>query len=124
VSRVASASADEAPARRRPGVDLAGLWQLLRARVEERPAPLRVVARVRRERLDLFRRMNAAQLAGEDGDDGDDGEWVTVTLRFAAVMAARPLLAFGRDVEVLSPPQVRADLAAVAAQVAGLYAGD
>jgi predicted DNA-binding transcriptional regulator YafY len=43
-------------------------------------------------------------------------------LRFAAVPAARTLLSFGDDVEVLSPAEVRADLAAVAAAVAALYA--
>jgi predicted DNA-binding transcriptional regulator YafY len=36
VSRVVSAKADEAPVRRRDGVDLAELWQALRRQVEER----------------------------------------------------------------------------------------
>jgi predicted DNA-binding transcriptional regulator YafY len=45
-----------------------------------------------------------------------------VRLRFAAVPAARTLLSFGGDVEVVSPAEVRADLAAVAAEVAARYA--
>jgi hypothetical protein len=43
-----SAVADEAPVRRRDGVELAELWQTLRRQVEERPAEVTVVARVRR----------------------------------------------------------------------------
>ena len=60
VSRVASAVADGAPARRRDGVELAQLWESLRRQVEDRPAPVPVVARVRREWLDMFCRMCAA----------------------------------------------------------------
>src|SRR6202050_5372445 len=48
VSRVVSAVADEAPVQRRNGVDLAGLWASLRREVEDRPAPLEVLVRVRR----------------------------------------------------------------------------
>ena len=123
VSRVISAEADEAPARRRDGVELAELWRALRRRVEERPAPLAVTARVRRDWLGLFRRMCAAHLVdGEDDDGGEDPEWAVVRLRFGAVAAARILLSFGGDVEVTSPSEVRADLASVAAAAVGRYA--
>jgi hypothetical protein len=49
------------------------------------------------------------------------GEWAQVRLRFAAVKAARTLLSFGANVEVISPPEVRVHLAAVAAEIADLY---
>ena len=39
----------------------------------------------------------------------------------AAVKAARTLLSFGANVEVMSPPEVRADLAAVASEIVDLY---
>jgi hypothetical protein len=95
--------ADEAPVRRRDGVELADLWETLRAKVEDRPAEVPVLVRVRRERLDMFRRICAAHLAEGDGagDAGDggsgdkgggDADWVAVALRFAAVPAARTLL--------------------------------
>ena len=137
VSRVASAVADEAPVRRRDGVELAEVWEALRQQVEERPAGVPVVVRVRRERLDMFRRICAANLAEGDGDGagdagdgagdagdggGADAGWAVVGLRFAAVPAARTLLSFGGDVEVVSPAEVRADLATVAAAVAARYA--
>ncbi len=91
----------------------------LRREVEERPAPLEVLVRVRREWLEVFGRICAANLTGPLPLAG--GEWIELRLRFAAVKAARTLLSFGANVEVLSPPEVRADLAAVAAEIADLY---
>jgi predicted DNA-binding transcriptional regulator YafY len=54
------------------------------------------------------------------GDVGGE-DWAELMLRFRAVRAARPLLAFGADVRVISPPEVRADLAAVAAAAAACH---
>jgi hypothetical protein len=68
----------------------------------------------------MFGRICAAHLAGPLGP-GDGGEWVEVRLRFAAVPAARTLLSFGGDVEVVSPAEVRADLSCVAAEVVAQY---
>ena len=44
-----------------------------------------------------------------------------VRLRFGGVAAGRILLSFGGDAEVVSPPEVRNDLAAVAAATVKLY---
>ena len=99
--------------------DVTGLTQAGAAGVPEQRPPPRVVVRVRREWLDLFGRMCAAHLSGPLPVAA--GEWTTVELRYPGVMAARPLLAFGANVEVLSPASVRADLAAVAAEITGLY---
>jgi predicted DNA-binding transcriptional regulator YafY len=124
VSRMMSAAVHEAPVRRRDGVELAGLWELLRRGVEDRPAP--VMVRVRRDWLDLFSRICAAHLDGPvdgalDGAGSMHGEWAGLRLRFAGVAAARILLSFGGNVEVTSPPEVRADLAKVAAEVVDQY---
>ncbi|MFY9932912.1 MAG: WYL domain-containing protein, partial [Streptosporangiaceae bacterium] len=108
------------PARRRDGVELATLWETLRRQVEDRPGRLAVTVRVRRSVLDMFGRICAANLAGTACDDADP-EWAVLPLRFPMVPAARTLLSFGGDVEVLSPPEVRADLARVAADVAARY---
>ena len=121
VSRVASAIVDEAPVRRRDGVELADLWGSLRREVEDRPAPLEVAVRVRREWLDIFGRICAAHLTGPLPAAAGAEEWVVLRLRFAAVKAARTLLSFGANVEVISPPAVRAELAAVAAEVVACY---
>jgi predicted DNA-binding transcriptional regulator YafY len=122
VSRVVAAEVDEAPVRRRAGVELAGLWEQLRRQVEERPAKVLVLARVRREWLDIFGRMCAGNLVGSVAEAEPAGEdWVQVRLRYGAVPAARTLLSFGANVEVVSPPEVQADLAEQAADVMALY---
>ena len=119
VSRVVSAVADEEPVRRRAGVELAEVWASLRREVEDRPAPLEVLVRVRREWLDVFGRICAANLTGLL--PLATGEWIELRLRFAAVKATRTLLSFGANVEVISPPEVRAELAAVALEIVDLY---
>ena len=67
----------------------------------------------------MFGRICAANLTGPL--PAAAGEWTQVRLRFAAVKAARTLLSFGANVEVISPPEVRADLAATAEEIADLY---
>lgn len=178
--RIATATVTDAPARRRPGVELADAWESLRREVEERPVAVRVRARVRRSRLDMLVRIVGSLLAtrvevlpepGSDrqgpgpvadargdaqadapvgadaersdpadgasavgasaadvGDAHDMGdaydEWVTVEIGYTVAGAARQLLQFGTDVEVLDPPEVRAVLAATAARITDLYGDD
>ncbi|MGW2521916.1 helix-turn-helix transcriptional regulator [Streptomyces sp. NPDC001617] len=118
--RVRSATVLEDAVRRRAGVELADVWELLRRQVEERPGGLDVVVRVRRSRLDMFLRLNAAYLAELPDAEGED-EWATARLSYTVVREARQLLQFVDHVEVLSPPEVRAELAAAAASVTDLY---
>ena len=120
VSRIVSARPSGERVSRRAGVDLAGLWEQLRAQVEERPGRVPVVVRVRPTRLDMVLRICAPDVVGIAGP-GEDG-WVRVSMRFPVPIAARILLSFGTDVEVLSPADVRADLRATAADIAASYA--
>ncbi|GKQ41607.1 YafY family protein [Streptomyces sp. A012304] len=117
--RVRSAKVLDDPVRRRPGVELTTVWEELRRRVEERRGGIDVTVRVRRDRLDLFLRLNAAHLV--EVPDTPDGEWVTARLSYGVVGEARQLLAFSDRVEVLSPPEVREELRAAAASVTELY---
>jgi len=119
--RVRSAKQLPDPVRRRPGVELADAWEVLRRQVEERPVGVEVVARVRRERLDFFLRLAGPQLSPSQGEFDLSGEWVTVRLRYGQVKAARQLLMFSDQVEVLSPPEVRAELREALASVTALY---
>ncbi|MFJ9538615.1 helix-turn-helix transcriptional regulator [Streptomyces sp. NPDC101225] len=123
--RVRSATVLGDAVRRRPGVELSDVWEVLRRQVEERPGGLDVTVRVRRDRLDMFLRLNAAQLAelpdaDAGGAEGEDA-WVSVRLSYGVVREARQLLPFADAVEVLEPPEVRAELAAAAASVTRLY---
>ncbi|MFG2625396.1 helix-turn-helix transcriptional regulator [Streptomyces sp. NPDC048473] len=126
---------------RRPGVELADLWDALRKQVEERPGGVRLRVRVHRSRLDLFVRLHAGALTGEprpeeQGEHGErvrgkgqgewvsgeeQGEWVRAELAVDSVEWARSLLSFGPNLEVLSPPEARTVLARHAAAVVALY---
>lgn len=129
--RIAAATVTEAPVQRRAGVELAQVWEQLRQQVEDRPAEVRVTARVRRGRLDMFQRIVGRTVIGlpdgappaSDGEEHSDPDsWVTVQLAFPVLPAVRQLLAFGTDVEVLAPEPARAELARAAAGVTELYA--
>ncbi|MFF1810988.1 helix-turn-helix transcriptional regulator [Streptomyces sp. NPDC058251] len=121
--RVRTATLLPDPVRRRPGVELGAVWEVLRRQVEERPGGLDVTVRVQRSRLDMFLRLNAAALAALPEDDGES-EWVAAHLSYGVLGEARTLLAFGDTVEVLGPPEVREELASTAAAIGAVYAGD
>ena len=121
--RVRSATLLPDPVKRRPGVELADAWEVLRRQVEERPGGIDVTVRVQRSRLDLFLRLTASALAELPEDDGES-EWVTARLSYGDVREARSLLAFVDGLEVVSPPEVRAHLAAGAAVIAARYADE
>ncbi|MFE0106274.1 helix-turn-helix transcriptional regulator [Streptomyces sp. NPDC059009] len=118
--RVRSAALLDEPVQRRPGVELADAWEVLRRQVEERPGLVAVTARVRRERLDMFLRLCGGALT-EPPESAGEGEWATVRLGYGDVREARTLLAFVDTVEVLDPPEARALLARDAAAISALY---
>ncbi|MGP4045184.1 helix-turn-helix transcriptional regulator [Streptomyces sp. 2A115] len=118
--RVRSAHLVDAPVRRRPGVELADAWEVLRRQVEERPGGIAVTVRVRRDRFDLFLRLHGGALSELPEDDGAS-PWVTARLAYEFVGEARLLLAFGDRLEVLSPPEVREELARAAVSITELY---
>jgi hypothetical protein len=71
----------------------------------------------------MFIRLNAASLTALPEDDGES-EWVLAHLSYGVVREARTLLAFVDTVEVLSPPEARAELAGAAAAIGAVYGGD
>ena len=117
--RVAAATVTDIPVRRRPGVELTGVWEELRRWVEEWPDPVHVTARVRRVRLDMFLRVLGSNVT--DVTEDEPGEWVPVRLAFPLLPAVNQLLQFTTWVEVLDPPEARAELARRAASVQALY---
>ncbi|MFI9388276.1 helix-turn-helix transcriptional regulator [Kutzneria sp. NPDC052558] len=119
--RAQSATALAEPVQRRPGQELADVWEILRRRIDDIPAPLAVTVRVRDETLPLFLRFHAADLAPGDPSPEESG-WTRLELRFRSLYAAQPLLSFGPDVEVLAPDNLRRLLADTAAAITALYA--
>ncbi len=110
--RALSATVLDEPARRRGGVELAGVWDTLRRGIDDIPAPLPVTVSVRREIVGKFLRIHEADLAEPSGagslpEAGSDPGRVIVNLRFRSVGAAEALLAFGSDAEVLAPAELR-----------------
>jgi predicted DNA-binding transcriptional regulator YafY len=75
---------------------------------------------VRTEILAMFLRVHAADLAPADSPPPEP-DWTPVELRFRSLYAAEALLAFGPDVEVLTPGDLRQGLARKAAATAALY---
>ncbi|MFI6289277.1 helix-turn-helix transcriptional regulator [Streptomyces sp. NPDC051018] len=120
--RLDSAKVVDEPVHRRPGLELADVWETLRVRLEQRPRELRVTALVRSASLDLLVRLNGVRLTADPVPDTEDGEWTRLELGYTSLMETRTLLTFGTDVVVLSPPEVRELLADTSAAVAGLYA--
>lgn len=120
VDRILAAELVDDPVHRRKGTELADVWAELRRGIDEAPAAVDVTVRVRRTSLGHFLRLHQSDLA-QPPPDGPPGEWVQLALKLRAVGAARPLLAFGTDVEVVEPGVVREELERVAREVADFY---
>lgn len=115
--RVLRATLTDEPVRRRAGQELTDVWEELRREVEDRPAELLVTVRVRRSRLATLLRLRGRQLTGPPSE----GDPATVEFAFAGPEDARSLLAYGPDLEVISPEPVRRELAEAARAVLELY---
>jgi predicted DNA-binding transcriptional regulator YafY len=117
--RVLAAAVTDEPVHRRPGQNLASVWALLRERFESLPDGIRVRCRVRREQLEIFQRLFASQLVAPP-HPVEDG-WARAELAFRELPDVRGLLSLGATVEVLDPPEARAELTTVATELAALY---
>jgi predicted DNA-binding transcriptional regulator YafY len=127
--RARSATVLAEPARRRDGQELADLWDTLRRDIDDLPTPIAVTARVRNESLALFQRVNHADLAEPipaDTAPGPDQKpgWTTLQLRFRSLSSTQPLLAYGPDIEILTPDDVRQHLTDTAIATVALYNSD
>ena len=105
---------------RPPGFDLAETWQRIVAHVDELRAPMRVEARVDADLVDVLRWMFERRL--EIAEVQPDGR-VAVSIGGQRLeMLAAQLAGFGRRVEVVGPPEARAHLARIAAELTATYA--
>lgn len=119
--RILAATLLESAARLRDGVELAGTWEDLGGEIENFPGQFLVTVRVRREILGRFLLLHESDLSEPPPAEVDDSGYVDLKLRFRAVAAAQILLAFGTDLIVLDPPELRERLAGVAADIAASY---
>jgi predicted DNA-binding transcriptional regulator YafY len=120
--RLSRADAADAEVRRRPGVELPQVWAALRREVEDRGSDgVRITARIHRERLDMVTRIAGAHFATTPVPD--TGDWLRVEIVYPEVAAVRHLLQFGAAVDVLEPPEARAEVAGAIAELATLYRG-
>jgi predicted DNA-binding transcriptional regulator YafY len=125
--RVRGASVLDEPVQRQAGLELAEVWDSLRRRIDDIPTPVAVTVSVSRQILGRFLRVHQADLAGPPPAEpatqaGTEPQRVRVELQFRSLGAAEALLMFGTDAEVLSPPELRQNLARKAAQAAAAYA--
>ncbi|MFI6808716.1 WYL domain-containing protein [Streptomyces luteogriseus] len=108
--RALSASVLDQPAQRRDGVGPTDVWQILSRRIDDIPAPFAVTVRVPGKVLARFLRFHEPDLAAPtpaesppETEGGGEPGWTRIELRFRSPQAAETLLAFGPDVEVLTP---------------------
>jgi len=121
VGRVTSVERTADPVVRPEGFDLAESWKQVVERVDELRAPIEVSVLADREVLGTLRWV--FERRSSIGDPGPDGR-VPVKLRGHAVSAiVWELAGFGKSVEVVSPAEVRHQLARVGAELVEAYGG-
>jgi predicted DNA-binding transcriptional regulator YafY len=113
VSRIVSARERAEPCTRPPEFDLAAAWAAHSEAFELSRPQVEVTLRVDRSQLRYLREVLVVE----------DGERPTVVARFEGLgQAFHGLLAYGPEVEVLAPEELRARVARSAAETAALYA--
>jgi len=127
VARVLAVEPRGEPFERPAGFDLASYWAESAAAFERDVPRVDVVVRVRPDRLDRLRSAvgNATVDAAEYLADPDPESWLRLRVRLDwPDEAAGRLLAAGRWVEVLDPPDIRARVADTARAIAERYRDD
>ena len=128
VARIASARVLAEPFERPPGFDLAAFWRRWSAEFESSRPRIPVTLRASPGAQEAFGEIFGQALFISGGPalaaalPPDEDGWRVVTLSFEHERAAVGRLAgFGDQVEVLSPPSVRAGLVATARQILRRY---
>jgi predicted DNA-binding transcriptional regulator YafY len=105
-------------AQARAGHTLSTVWAQLKAQVEQ-VGEVAIETRLRRDRLDLARRVLGSRMT--EVRQLDD-QWCHVTIRFKEIEAVRQLLQFGNHIEVLAPEQARHRVQELACDLATRHA--
>lgn len=120
VDRVTSVEGTGAPVVRPEGFELSDAWRLIADDVDRRRTPLTVRAAAAPEHLPLLQMVLRSRV--RVGAPGADGR-VSLEIRaHGATAIAGELAGLGGAVEVLDPPEVRARLASIGAELQRAYA--
>jgi predicted DNA-binding transcriptional regulator YafY len=119
VSRVTAVERTGQPAIRPPDFDLEATWHEVVERVDELRSPAHIVALVDPPHVDTVRWMFGHQ-ATTEGEEVDGRIKVRIRGQHADLLATQ-LAGFGRRVEVVDPPEVRDQLAALGTELHALY---
>ncbi|MEU6994182.1 YafY family protein [Streptomyces sp. NPDC046465] len=111
----------EAEARRRPRMELTEVWHGLRHAVEARDGSVPIAIRVRREWLDMVTRIVGEYFTGPPVPETGTDDWLRAEVVYPVVEAVRQLLQFGTAVQVVDPPEARAEMARAVTELAGVY---
>jgi len=121
VSRMTSARILAQPAVRPDDLDLAALWEQLRAEYADAATAIMIKLRVPRQWLDLVRRNLAVQLAGPPVITAD-GDTMIIEAPVTGIRGTTGMLAgFGDMIEVLEPPELIDSLIMIADQLKARY---
>ena len=119
VDRVTSVSRTGEPVVRPDGFDLSEAWRAVTSEVEQLRAPVTVSARVEPGAVERCRWVFGTRV--RIGPAGDDGR-VEVELRGPSTRSmAGQLAGLGSDIEVVSPDEVRSELARIGRELTGRY---
>jgi predicted DNA-binding transcriptional regulator YafY len=119
LNRMRSVAVTSEPVDRPDDFDLEQTWRSIVAEVGERRVGFRAAARADPKAIPWLRAAFGTRLTiGEPGDDG----WIAVEVRsWSEHTAAGELATFARWVEVLGPPEVRDELAALGTAITERY---
>ncbi len=122
VSRVRGVTVTDDPVERPENFDLAAAWEDVQRGLPQRVGTVAVELRVDPEFAGRVKGMLGAWVAIEALPDADPEGWPRFRAAFPHVMAAAAELArFGGRVEVLTPAEVRAELARIGTELAARY---
>jgi predicted DNA-binding transcriptional regulator YafY len=122
VDRVTSVEGAGAPVVRPEGFELSEAWRLIADDVDRRRTPLTVLATAAPEHLPLLHMVLRGRV--RVGAPGADGRVALEIRAHGARAIAAELAGLGDAVEVLEPPEVRARLASIGAELHRAYADE
>jgi predicted DNA-binding transcriptional regulator YafY len=119
VSRVRSVATTEEPVQRPEGFDLGDAWRSIAEHVDERRIAYKSTGLVDPRFAPLLRGMFARRIS--IGASTPDGRLEFEVGGHSAATLASDLASLGNHVEILDPPEVRAHLARIGAELSELY---